>query len=194
MKTCRECGKTPDETSFRPSRHTCRLCTNLLSKKTYLEKPEAKARSDKNNISYYQKNKERIIADKLAKRDKTKYNSYMKERRDKNPTVKISNAMSAGINYQLRKNNRSWTSILGYTLDDLMQHLEKQFVEGMSWDNYGLYKKNGPRTWHMDHIIPVTAFTFTSYEDEQFKQCYALPNLRPLWADLNIAKGNKYVP
>lgn len=43
----------------------------------------------------------------------------------------------------------------------------------MSWDNYGTY-------WELDHIIPRFKFYYESYDDEQFKQCWALSNLRPL--------------
>ena len=31
----------------------------------------------------------------------------------------------------------------GFTLGALIQHLESQFYDGMSWDNYG--------EWHIDH-------------------------------------------
>ena len=66
-------------------------------------------------------------------------------------------------------------------------HIESQFKDGMTWDNYG---KNG---WHIDHIIPKSLFQFKSSEDDEFKQCWALCNLQPMWAFDNLSKGNKYV-
>lgn len=51
-----------------------------------------------------------------------------------------------------------------YTFDDLKVHLENQFDDVMNWSNYGTY-------WELDHIKPITAFKFNSYEDEEFKEC-----------------------
>jgi len=64
---------------------------------------------------------------------------------------------------------------VGFTTLELMGHLEAQFKEGMSWDNYG---RNG---WHIDHICPISSFKFTSYNDKDFKECWSLENLQPLW-------------
>jgi hypothetical protein len=50
----------------------------------------------------------------------------------------------------------------------------------MTWDNYG--------EWHIDHIIPISAFNFNSPEDFDFKRCWALKNLRPIWAHDNLIK------
>jgi len=80
----------------------------------------------------------------------------------------------------INKNKRTFKS-LGYTPEELKQ----QFTEGMSWDNYGI---NG---WHIDHIIPKTEFPFTSLDDKNFKKCWSLDNLQPLWADENRKKSNK---
>ncbi len=81
------------------------------------------------------------------------------------------------------KESKSWESLVNYKLEDLKKHLEKQFKEGMSWDNYG--------EWHIDHIIPVSNFIIDSVESEEFKKCWDLNNLQPLWADENIKKSNK---
>lgn len=91
--------------------------------------------------------------------------------------------MSEGIRGSLitGKNGRSWEALVGYTLSDLVDHLERQFLPGMSWENMG--------EWHIDHIIPVSAFDFQSYGDKDFKYCWELPNLRPLWAADNLSKS-----
>lgn len=78
---------------------------------------------------------------------------------------------------------RSTFQLLGYSIEELMQHLEKQFVGGMTWDNYG--------EWHVDHKIPMASFKFTSYEDSEFKACWSLNNLQPLWGEENLSKGIK---
>jgi hypothetical protein len=70
---------------------------------------------------------------------------------------------------------------VGYTLNELKLHLQNQFKDGMSWDNMG--------EWHIDHIFPISAFNFTKPEDPEFRQCWALDNLRPLWATDNLRKN-----
>lgn len=82
------------------------------------------------------------------------------------------------------KAGKSWVSVVGYSREELMTHLERQFLPGMSWENYG---RNG---WHVDHIRPVTSFVFDSVDDPQFRACWALENLQPLWEPDNIRKGN----
>jgi hypothetical protein len=60
----------------------------------------------------------------------------------------------------------------------------------MNWDNYGKYEE-GKLKWHIDHIIPHSSFEYTSMNDESFKKCWSLENLRPLEAVENIKKSNK---
>ena len=101
---------------------------------------------------------------------------------------RISHAMSANINYSIKnKNNGHWEKIVGYSLKDLMGHLEKQFDENMNWNNYG----HGKHKWSIDHIIPVAVFNFEKLENIDFKRCWALKNLRPLWFVDNSSKGKK---
>lgn len=47
--------------------------------------------------------------------------------------------------------------------------------------------------WHIDHKLPVASFNFDSPEHLDFKKCWALENLQPLWAKENISKGAKVV-
>lgn len=75
--------------------------------------------------------------------------------------------------------------MLGYTMADLKRHIERQFVRGMNWQNYG---RGG---WHIDHITPVSHFKIVEAGDAEFRACWALANLRPLWEPLNNAKKNK---
>ncbi len=68
-------------------------------------------------------------------------------------------------------------------MQDLIAHLESLFQPSMTWENYG--------KWHIDHKRPIASFNFTSYEDPEFKECWALNNLQPMWAKENMSKGNK---
>jgi hypothetical protein len=72
---------------------------------------------------------------------------------------------------------------LGYSIAELRQHLERQFTRGMSWEKF----KDGDI--HIDHIIPQASFDLS--DDDQWRKCWCLSNLRPLWARDNLAKSGK---
>lgn len=82
------------------------------------------------------------------------------------------------------KKRRRTFDLAGYSVDDLKKHIEKQFLPGMTWENFG-------KLWHIDHIVPLRAFNFTKPEDPDFKRAWAICNLRPLWAKENISKGGR---
>ena len=73
-------------------------------------------------------------------------------------------------------------ALLGYSPMDLVKRIESQFTDGMSWDNKG--------EWHIDHIRPVVTFNFDSTDHPEFKECWALENLQPMWATDNLSKGS----
>lgn len=75
----------------------------------------------------------------------------------------------------------SQIDLLGCTPQQLVEHLEAQFLPGMSWDNYGLHG------WHVDHIKPVNAFA-----DPQDPACWHYTNYQPLWAEDNRAKSDNW--
>ena len=89
---------------------------------------------------------------------------------------------------------RCWQALeekCGYTCEDLMGHIESQFTSNMNWVNQYTPKKPGEYGWHMDHIIPHSSFNYDSFDHPDFAKCWALENLRPLCAIMNIQKGNK---
>ena len=71
--------------------------------------------------------------------------------------------------------------ILGCSFEDAKKHIESLWLEGMSWENYGLYG------WHIDHKIPLAS---TKDKKEMEKLCH-YTNLQPLWAKDNLSKGKK---
>jgi len=91
------------------------------------------------------------------------------------------------MNYALRSGmeGKSWQRIVGYSLMELKSHIENKFTEDMSWDKF----MHGEI--HIDHIRPVSSFSFKSYSDPEFKECWSLVNLQPLWAKDNMSKGAK---
>jgi len=113
---------------------------------------------------------------------------YEKKREDKrkdNLQSTLRGCMGTAIRNSLKlkklsKDDRVWEKRVGYSTEDLKKHLESQFTEGMSWDNF--------EDWHIDHIIPQNLFIYESFEDEQFKMCWCLENLRPLWGKDNVTR------
>ena len=118
------------------------------------------------------------------------YDANGKERdaqRRSTPKGKLDRLMSSGIYDGLKssKAGRKWESLVGYTVDDLMAHLSKLFLPGMTWENHGRYG------WHIDHKVPRSAFNYEKPEDIDFKRCWALENLQPLWWRDNLRKHAK---
>ena len=101
---------------------------------------------------------------------------------------RLNHNISSGIRYSLknRRDGLHWEDLVGYTLKDLIVNLEQKFTKEMSWLNYGDY-------WHIDHIKPIAWFTFNSYNDSEFKQCWSLNNLQPLYKIKNSVKSARYI-
>ncbi len=113
------------------------------------------------------------------------YGANAHKKRASDPKLKLSSNISCLVYYSLGKNkaNLHWEKLVGFTVEQLVKHIEKQFLPGMSWENRS--------EWHIDHIIPVSAFNFEKPEDTDFKKCWSLKNLRPLWAEDNMKKNDK---
>lgn len=113
--------------------------------------------------------------------------NYLKEytaKRRKDPRHKLDHRISQLVRNGLggSKKGRTWESLVGYTIDDLIVHLERQFSPGMGWENIG--------DWHVDHILPRSMFKYETENCPDFKACWAITNLRPLWAAENIKKSD----
>lgn len=74
--------------------------------------------------------------------------------------------------------------ILGYSYDQLRTHIEKLFTSGMNWDRFMAGEI------HIDHRIPVAYFKPVEHDSQEFRMCWSLNNLRPLWAAENLAKAD----
>lgn len=107
----------------------------------------------------------------------------LKQRRKTDPKYALDRRMSWSVWYALEseKSSESWETLVGFSLSDLIRHLERQFTDGMSWDNMG--------DWHIDHIVPLASFKYESSEDAEFRAAWAITNLRPLWSKENVSKG-----
>jgi len=99
----------------------------------------------------------------------------------------LEHRMSELVRNSLRKSKggRRWKDLVGYTTDELKNHLESLFTEGMTWDLFVQGKI------HIDHVFPLSRLYFTGTDDPTFKFAWSLENLQPLWAKDNLIKHNK---
>ena len=134
----------------------CKTCKNKKLTEYYKSNPSKRVYSKELQLKRYQKNK---------------------------VTFNFSRRMRKSLNGI--KESKSWETLVNYSLEDLKLHLEKQFTNGMSWENYG--------EWHIDHILPISSFNIQDYNDEYFQKCWSLENLQPMWAVENIKKSNKII-
>lgn len=108
-----------------------------------------------------------------------------KERTKTDPWFRARRSLTARLGTVLRRQRAGKASgtmsLVGCSIEELVTHLERQFAEGMGWDNYG---RDG---WVIDHIRPCASFDLT--DPEQQRACFHFTNLRPLWWDKNRAKA-----
>jgi len=107
---------------------------------------------------------------------------YGRTRRSNDPHFRAAATQRSRIWSLIKKSGRIKAFSLGLDKDRLMHRLESLFVSGMTWENYG-------KKWHIDHIIPCTAFDLTN--DAELKKCFHYSNLQPLWAADNLKKHAK---
>lgn len=147
-----------------------------------------------NNLEYhraakrndYAKHREKRLADNAIRRieNKDEINKYFRIRRKNDLDFKLSTYIRNMVGRLVKRGydkTKSTSMILGYTANDLKQHIESQFTKGMSWDNYG--------EWHIDHIIPIARMVEFGITDPEVVN--SLDNLQPLWAKDNLSKGAK---
>lgn len=161
----------------------------------YESKPETKQRKRKNYESWYEQNKEhrkqylKEYREKNIDRIREIKRNYEKTRKHNDPIYKLINNFRTAIYQVLKENNVQknghYFEVLKYSPEELISHLEKQFNDGMTWDNYG--------EWHVDHIIAISRHNIKEIGDEEFMKCWSLSNLQPMWGDENIRKSNKII-
>ena len=213
MKICPKCEIKKSITDFKKHigkkdrlDYWCKECAKLYGK-VYYQKNTDKAREYvlqnfdriKIRMREYGKIYRERNAEKIREKKKQYYESYYKvarrekmarnerERRKAGLICKLNKNMSLAIWRSLKdgKNGRHWEDLVGYTLTELKQHLEKQFQEGMTWGNYG---KQG---WEIDHEIPISLFNIQGIKSKGFKNCWSLENLQPMWQKDNSSKRDK---
>lgn len=139
----------------------------------------------KNRVLYLQ-NKE-SVCNRTKKYKEENSEWYRKYKREyyQNPKNKLIRSMRRGVWGCLcgkQKTSRTFDYI-GCTVEELWKHLESQFIEGMTRDNYG--------EWHVDHVKPIDSFDFDTDLESELCKAWHYSNLQPLWAKDNLSKGKR---
>jgi len=110
----------------------------------------------------------------------------LRDKYSKNPIWKLKYNMRRRLLFVLNGHRKSDTTkkLVGCSWEYLKEHLQSQFKDGMTWENYGLHG------WHVDHIKPCNSFDFSNPEEQS--RCFHYTNLQPLWAKDNLSKGDKF--
>lgn len=117
-----------------------------------------------------------------SKENPEKRNAYARIYRKLRPDIAAHRSMLKGVIRRLGiTKNATTLSILGYTPMQLKEHIEQQFLPGMSWERRS--------EWHIDHRRSVASFLAEGITDPTVIN--ALDNLQPLWAADNISKGSR---
>lgn len=134
----------------------------------YLE-PNRRSKSLESMKAYYQKNKANLIKKKIAD--------------EKKDAISV---LKSGIKTRIRnvfkrspytKKSRTH-EILGCSYEEFLQHIERQFLPGMSWERRSEI--------HIDHIVPLAS----AKNEQDLIALNHFTNLRPMWAKDNLAKGD----
>ena len=162
-----------------------------VADKKYAEKNKEKLSEYYKEWAKANKNDLKIKQTKWREENKEHVNKYKRDyernRRREDPKYRLGVRTRTAVYTCLKEANvakyRRTFDLLGYSIEELMIHLEALFTTGMTWDNYG--------EWHVDHKIPMNSFQFESTDDIGFKECWKLSNLQPLWGPDNLSKGTK---
>lgn len=177
------CGRCGQEVMFRGRRHFyCDPCSVVRRK----EKSAVwRARNPERRKEVERARAQKRKKDDAARERQRHYFTQLSREKRRDPRHRLDHRMGQMVRNAMRgqKGGRKWEAILGFSVATLMAHLERQFSPGMGWHNIG--------EWHVDHIRPRAMFSYVSTDDFAFKECWALSNLRPLWAGDNLSKGSQ---
>lgn len=206
-KKCHHCHEEKDIVNFNKCKtgmmglhNHCRECQKIIKRnwdiknkeilKNQRKTEEYKKRARNwNKNKYYsdplwrektlEKNKIRRRSEKAKEKCRIQRKSWMEV-----PTNRIANNLRSRIRQVIKGKIKSESTqkLLGCSFDELKTHLECQFYNDMTWNNYG-------KLWHIDHIIPCDFFNFENEYHQRL--CFNFRNLQPLLAEENISKGNK---
>jgi hypothetical protein len=213
MKKCSKCKQEKELNNFGIDKkqcdglnRVCKQCRQSFSKEHSKRLYEKNKVWKENNVDkrkeylkkwrkeYYNNNVEKLKNDRKEYYNNNKEktfltnNTYRNKRKQSDPLFKLSTNLRTMIGGAIKKNGYKKLSktelILSCSFDFLKQHLESQFQDWMSWDNYGLYNGQLNYGWDIDHIVPLSS----ALNENDLLRLNHYSNLRPL-----CSYNNRYI-
>ena len=163
--------------------------------KEYAKKRTLQRRANKPILSEEEKQKKEEIRQERKKQKRkewlknnrekisTQQREYTANKKNKDPffraSINVKNRTRSAFKRGYSKSKHT-AELIGCSWEGLREHLENQFVDGMTWDNNTFYG------WHVDHIIPLASAKTL----EELESLCHYTNLQPLWAQDNLKKGD----
>jgi hypothetical protein len=157
------------------------------SQRKYLQKLENRKKRSEYQKTWNKNNPEKInkSSKKWKIKNREKINKFELSKKNNNSEYKLKRIIRSGFIHKLKRNSikktNSFFSYTGIKFNDYIEHLKNDPL----WNDY-LYNT---KYFHIDHIIPCSAYNFNNLED--IKKCWNPRNLRFLNASENILKFNK---
>jgi hypothetical protein len=190
-KVCSKCGELKDLKDFYKNRPECKYCSYLKNKeyksknkekikelKRRYHKSERGIEANKKYAIKYRENLPDYVKTKLRESHK----KYCNNRYNSDSQYKLMVSIRSLIGKSFRNNKKSKRTqeILGCTIEEFRKYIESKFIDGMSWENQGV--------WHLDHIIPISR----AKNEEDLIKLNHYTNFKPMWGVDNLKKGNRY--
>jgi hypothetical protein len=137
--------------------------------------------------TYYQRNKDKILAGQKVwkKRNKDKIHRWQKDNRKHQLGTKLREKVRKAVIHR-RAYVTTIHKLIGCDVPTARSHLEGQFEDWMSWDNYG----RGTGKWCIDHIQPIGDVDLE--DSEAVKRVFHYTNMQPLEFSKNSSKGKTF--
>lgn len=145
-------------------------------KREYHKKPEVKKRQKEWCKEYSTINREH-----LREKNRKSISLAQQKYRDVHPhIVAWRSVLYSTLSRMGTEKSAHTIDLLGYSADELKDHMSSLFTPQMSWENHG--------EWHIDHKIPVSYFT----KETPVSIVCGLSNLQPLWSTTREIDGVVY--
>jgi len=156
-----------------------KLCWRLRE-----QNPNRKEQNQKRYEKFIQNNPNKLS--EYNKKYRVRYNKWRNSRYKNDVNFKLQKALRDRFYHAIASNVKSQHTmeLLGCSTEQLKVHIESQFKDGMSWDNWSI------KGWHIDHIRPCSSFDLS--DPAQQKECFHYSNLQPLWAIENLKKSDSW--
>ena len=164
----------------------CKDCTAIFRNEYYKKNKDQiliKCKLYYNNKTEKRKEYKKLYREKNKNKISEYHNSYIKSRSKSDSLFKLKTRIRSRISDSIRLSGYTKKSrtheILGCDFEFFKQHIERQFLPGMTWEKLG-------SEIHIDHITPLASAT----TEEEVIALNHFTNLRPCWAVENLRKSD----